>query len=97
MSFNTISNDDFFDSNNECYEAELAKRCAKTEALLQEQEEKEWLEHQAQKEAKIAEQKRLEEEAQRKQEEEEAQQREEECQRDLAHCLEVDRVAAVEQ
>jgi len=46
---------------------------------------------------KLTEQKRLEEEIQRKQEEEEVQWREEECQRNLAHHLEVDRVAAVEQ
>jgi len=39
----------------------------------------------------------LEEEAQRKQEEEETRWKEEECQRDLAHCLEVDCVAAMEQ
>jgi len=45
---------------------------------------------------KIAKQKRLEEKAQRK-EEEELWQRKEERQRDLAHCLEVDCVTAVEQ
>jgi len=39
----------------------------------------------------------LEKEAQRKQEEEEAQWKEKERQRDLAHHLEVDHVAAVEQ
>jgi len=72
MSFNVILTANFSDSNDERYEAELARRCAKTEALLQEQKEKEWFEHQAWKEAKIAEWKRLEEEAQRKQEEEEA-------------------------
>jgi len=66
-------------------------------ALLREQEKKEQLERQTQKETKLAEQKRLEEEIQRKQEEEEAHQKEEECQRDLAHCLESDCVAAVEQ
>jgi len=39
----------------------------------------------------------LEEEVQRKEEEEEECRKEEERQRDLAHCLEVDRIAAVEQ
>jgi len=39
----------------------------------------------------------LEEEIRRKQEEEEARQKEEECQRDLAHCLESNCVAAIEQ
>jgi len=46
---------------------------------------------------KIAEQKRLEKEAQRKQEEKEAQWKEKERQRDLAHHLEADHIAAVEQ
>jgi len=87
----------FSDSNNECYEAQLAKRHAKTEVLLSEQEEKERLEHQARKEAKITEWKRLEEETQRKQKKEEAQQREEECQRNLAHCLVADRVVTMKQ
>jgi len=45
---------------------------------------------------KLAEQKRLEKEIQRKQEEKEVRQREEQCQRDLAHHLEVDRIAAIE-
>jgi len=45
MSFIATSNADFIDSNNERYKAELAKRCAKTEVLLWEQEEKERLEH----------------------------------------------------
>jgi len=58
---------------------------------------KERLEHQAQKETKITEQKRLEEEVWREQEKEETQQREEKCQRDLAHHLEADHIAAVEQ
>ena len=80
------------DSNNECYEASLAKKRAKAEVLLREQEQKEWLERQAQKEVKIAERKRLEEELRRKQEEDEVRQREEQCQRDLAHCLEANRV-----
>jgi len=46
---------------------------------------------------KLAEQKRLEKEIQRKQEEKEVWQKEEQCQRDLAHHLEVDHVAAIEQ
>ena len=45
MSFNATSIVNFSDSNNECYEAELARRCAEMEALLWEQEEKERLEH----------------------------------------------------
>jgi len=45
----------------------------------------------------MAERKRLQKEVQRKQKEEETRQREEDCQRDLAQCLEVDRIAAVEQ
>ena len=72
MSFNTTSIVNFSDSNDDCYEAELARRYAKIEALLREQEGKEQFECQAQKEAKIAEQKRLEEEVQRKQKEKEA-------------------------
>jgi len=99
MSFNTTFIANFSDSDDEHYKAELARRCAEIEALLQEQEEKEWLEYQAQKEAKIMERKRLEKEAYRKQEEEEenAWQKEEECQRNLAHYLEVDYITAVEQ
>ena len=85
------------DSNNEHYEANLARKHAKAKALLWEQKQKEWLEHQVRKEAKLTERKRLEEEIWRKQEEEEVQQREEQCQRDLAHCLEADYIAAIEQ
>jgi len=87
----------FSDSDDERYEANLAKKRAEAEALLREQEQKEQLERQARKEAKLAERKRLEEELRRKQEEEEIRQREEQCQKDLAHRLEADRVAAVEQ
>jgi len=87
----------FSDSDDERYEANLAKKRAEAEALLREQEQKERLERQARKEAKLAEQKRLEEELRRKQEEEEIRQREEQCQKDLAHRLEADCVAAVEQ
>ena len=97
MSFNATSNANFSNSDNECYETQLARRHAEIEALLQEQEEKEWLKCQAQKKVKIVERKKLEEEVWRKQEEKEAQWIEEECQRDLAHCLEVDYVTAVEQ
>jgi len=46
---------------------------------------------------KLTERKRLEEEFRKKQEEEEVWQREEQRQRDLAHRLETDRIAAVEQ
>jgi len=84
-------------SDDECYEANLARKRTKAEALLQEQEQKERLKRQAQKEAKLAERKRLEEEIRRKQEEEEVQQREEQHQRDLAHCLEADCVTTIEQ
>ena len=85
------------DSDDERYEASLARKRAKAETLLWEQEQKERLEWQARKEVKLAEQKRLEEEFWRKQEEEEVWRREEQRQRDLAHRLEADRVAAVEQ
>jgi len=62
MSFsNTVTA--LLDSDDERYEAQLARRCAEAEILFRQQEEKERLEHQAHKEAKIAEQKRLEEEA----------------------------------
>jgi len=87
----------FSDSDDERYEANLAKKRAEAEALLREQEQKERLERQARKEAKLAERKRLEEELRRKQEEEEIRQREEQRQKDLAHRLETDRIAAVEQ
>ena len=88
MSFKSTSITNLSDSDDELYEAELARRCTEAETLLRQQEKKERLECQAQKEAKIAEQKRLEEEAQS---------REEECQRELAHRLEADRVTTVEQ
>jgi len=87
----------FSDSDDERYEANLTKKRAEAEALLQEQEQKERLKWQARKEAKLAERKRLEEELRRKQEEEEFRQREEQRQRDLAHHLEADCIAAVEQ
>jgi len=63
MSTNAISNANLFNSDDERYKAQLARRHAETEALLWEQEEKERLECQARKEAKLAEHKRLEEEA----------------------------------
>jgi len=86
------------DSDDERYEANLAKKRAEAEALLREQEQKERVERQARKEAKIAERARLEEEAQKLTEEEQLQKREEEQrQKDLAHQLEADRVAAIEQ
>jgi len=87
-----------FDSDDERYKANLAKKCAEAEALLREQEQKERTERQARKEAKIAERTRLEEKAQKLAEEEQRRKQEEEQrQKDLAHRLEVDRVAAVEQ
>jgi len=51
------------DSDDECYEANLAKKRTEAEALLREQELKERAERQVRKEAKIAERARLEEEA----------------------------------
>jgi len=96
MSFNSTSIANLSDSDDESYEAGLARRCAEVETLLRQQEEKERRECQACKEAKAAERKRLEEEACKKQEEEETQWREEDRQRDLAKRLEADRVAAVE-
>jgi len=97
MSFNSTSIANLSDSDDESYEAELARRRAEAETLLQQQDEKECLKRQACKEVKMAEQKRLEEEARKKQEEEETRRREEDRQRDLAKHLEVDCVAAVEQ
>ena len=67
MSFNSTSIANLSDSNDESYKAELARRCAEAGTLLRQQEEKEHLERQACKEAKMAEQKRLEEEARKKQ------------------------------
>jgi len=86
------------DSDDERYEANLAKKRAEAEALLREQEQKECAERQARKEAKIAKRARLEEEVQKLAEEEQCgKQEEEQCQKDLAHRLEADHVAAVEQ
>jgi len=97
MSFNSTSITNLSDSDDESYEAGLARRRVEAETLLRQQEEKERLECQARKEVKATEQKRLEEEACKKQEEEETRQREEDHQRDLAKRLEADRIAAVEQ
>ena len=97
MSFNSTLIANLSDSDDESYEAGLARRRAEAENLLRQQKEKERLERQACKEAKIAEQKRLEEEACKKQKEEETRRRKEDCQRDLAKRLETDHVAAVEQ
>jgi len=86
------------DSDDERYEANLAKKHAEAEALLREQERKEREEHQVRKQARIVEKTRLEEEAQKLAEEEQCQKQEEEqCQRDLAHRLEADCVTAIEQ
>ena len=86
------------DSDDERYEANLAKKRAEAEAFLREQERKEQADCQARKEARIAEKARLEEEARKLVEEEQRQKQEEEQrQKDLAHRLEADRVAAVEQ
>ena len=71
MSFNSATIANFSDSDDEQYEAELARKCAEVETLLWQQKKKEHLERQAQREAKLAEQKRLEEEARRKAEKEE--------------------------
>jgi len=85
------------DSNDEHYEANLAKKCAEAEAFLQEQEWKERAERQVRKEARITEKARLEEEARKLAEEEQRRKQEEQRQKDLAHQLEADHVAAVEQ
>jgi len=88
MSFVPTSTANLSGSDNKWYEAELARRHAEIEALLWQQKEKEWLEYQAWKEVKIMKWKRLKKEVWRK---------EEEYQRNLAHCLEVDCVATIEQ
>jgi len=86
------------DSDDERYETNLAKKRAEAEAFLREQEQKERAERQARKEARIAEKVRLEEEARKLAEEDQCwKQEEEQRQKDLAHRLEADRVAAVEQ
>ena len=94
------------DSDDERYEQGLVKQRQEAEAKLWEEEEQQQVERRARKEARAAEKRRQEEElrrraeekeAQRKVEEEKAWRREEERQRDLAHCIEVDRVATMEQ
>jgi len=86
------------DSDDERYEANLAKKHTEAEAFLREQERKERAERQARKEARITEKARLEEEARKLVEEDQRQKQEEEqCQKDLAHQLEADRVTTVEQ
>jgi len=93
-------------SDDERYEQGRVKRRQEAEARLREKEEQQRAERRARKEARAAEKRKQEEElrrqaeeekAWRKIEEEETRRREEEHQRDLAHRLEADRVAAVEQ
>ena len=71
MSFVSTSTANLFDSDDEHYEAEIARRCTEIEALLCQQKEKEQLECQAWRDMKITEWKRLEEEAQQKEKEKE--------------------------
>ena len=87
------------DSNDERYEQELEKRRQEAEAKLWEEEERQRAERKARKEARAAEKRRQEEELRRRAEEKEARRKaeEEEHQRDLAHQLEVDHIAAMEQ
>jgi len=86
------------DSDDEQYEEELVRRRQEADCRLHQQEEQERAEHQVRKEARVAEKARLEEEAQKLAEEAEHRRKEEEqCQKDLAHRLEADRVATVEQ
>ena len=94
------------DSDNERYEQELVKRREEAEARLREEEEQQQAERRARKEARAAEKQREEEEMKRRAEEEEvrrkaeaeeARKKEEERQRDLAHRIEADCVATVEQ
>ena len=102
----TINSGNMSDSDDERYEQKLVKRREEAEARLREEEEQQRAERRARKEVRAAERRRQEkelrrraeeEEARRKIEEEKARRREEEHQRDLAHRLEADRVAAVEQ
>jgi len=86
------------DSDDEQYEEELVRRRQEADCRLRQQEEQERAERQARKEARVAEKVRLEEETQKLAEEEGCRKKEEEQrQKDLAHRLEADRVAAVEQ
>jgi len=85
------------DSDDERYKQELVKRREEAEARLREEKERQQAEQRARKEARATEKRKQEEELRRRAEEEEAQRKEEERQRDLAHRLEADRVATVEQ
>ena len=105
-SHNTINSGTMSNSDDKRYRQKLVKWREEAEARLREEEKQQWAEQKARKEARVAEKRRQEEElrrraeeeeAQRKAEEEETQRKEEECQRDLAHWLEADRVATVEQ
>jgi len=96
-SHNTINSGAISDSNDERYEQKLVKRREEAEARLREEEEQQRAEQRARKEARAAEKRKQEEEARRKIEEEEARRKEKERQRDLAHRIKADRVAAVEQ
>ena len=96
-SHNTINSGTMSDSDDERYKQELIKRREEAEARLQEEKERQQAEQRARKEARATEKRRQEEELRRRAEEEEARRKEEERQRDLAHRLEADRVATVEQ
>ena len=105
-SHNTINSGTMSDSDDERYKQELVKRREEAEARLREEKERQQAEQRARKEARATEKRRQkeelrrraeEEEARRKAEEEETRRKEEERQRDLAHRLEADRVATVEQ
>ena len=96
-SHNTINSGTMSDSDDERYKQELIKRREEAEARLREEKERQQAEQRARKEARATEKRRQEEELRRRAEEEEAQRKEEERQRDLAHRLEADRVATVEQ
>jgi len=86
------------DSDDERYEEELVRRRQEADRRLHQQKEQERAERQARKEARVAEKARLEEEARKLAEEAERHRKEEEQrQKNLAHRLEADRVAAVEQ
>jgi len=94
------------DSNDERYEQKLVKRRQETEEKLREEEEQQQAEQRARKEARAAEKRRQEEKLRkrveeekmwRKAEEKETWRREKEHQRDLAHCIEVDHITAIEQ
>jgi len=85
------------DSDDERYKQELVKRREEAEARLREEKERQQAEQRARKEARATEKRRQEKELRRRAEEEEARRKEEERQRDLAHRLEADHVATVEQ